>query len=82
MLLKTIAIVLSVFLIAILTVIAFSNPDMIQLNLKPPHTTEKYSNEMTITDPETVFILAAMFLTGAIILGILLIVVALKISST
>ena len=82
MLLKTIAIVLSVFLIAILTVIAFSSPDMIQLNFKPPHTTEKYSNEVTITDPETVFILAAMFLTGAIILGTLLIVVALKISST
>jgi len=82
MLLKTIAVVLSIFLIVMLTVIAFSNPELIQLNLKSPHTTEKYSNEVTITDPEMVFILAAMFLTGAIILGILLIVVALKISST
>ena len=82
MLLKTVAIVLSVFVIVVLMVIALSNPSAIQLNFTPPHTTEKSSSEEMVIDPETVFVLAAMFLVGAIVLGILLIVVALKMPPT
>ena len=80
--LKTAVVLLLAIISIIISVISFASPELIQVNIEYPHTTtETTTIGMPITDPQTIFILAATFLTAAIFLAILLMIVALKMSS-
>jgi len=78
-LLKTTVIVLLIFTCIIVSAIAIVSPEVFPIHISRPHiTAQATTTEIPITNPETIFMLAATFLIAAMFLGILLVIVALK----